>query len=171
MYSRAKLLGHPIHPMLVGFPVAFYALTLVTYVTYGATDDPFWLRIGIVANLAGVITAAAAAIPGFIDWAFGIPSGHPAKATGLQHMLLNVGALAFFAIDAALQAGRWSDPEPGSLVAVALAVVGFGLTLGAGFLGWKLVGEHHVGVALTREQERLDVVHAARISHPTNRHV
>lgn len=164
------MLGHPVHPMLVGFPVTFYATTLLTYAVYGATDDAFWLRVGIIANFAGVITAAVAAIPGFIDWAWGIPGGHPAKATGLQHLLLNVGALALFALDAGLQAGRWNDPQPGCLVAVGLAALGFALTLGAGFLGWKLVGEHHVGVELTAEQERLDIVHAARNSRPATHH-
>src|SRR6185436_4006263 len=77
MYSKAKVLGHPVHPMLVSFPIAFYTATLIAYGVYAATDNRFWFQLGVVANFAGVVTALAAAIPGFIDWAFGIPAGHP----------------------------------------------------------------------------------------------
>jgi uncharacterized membrane protein len=154
MYSKAKVLGHPIHPMLVGFPVAFYTATLISYIAYAASGDAFWFKVGVVANLAGVAGAAAAAIPGFIDWAFGIPNDHPAKATGLEHMLLNVGALAFFGINAFLQYGQWNDPNPAYRAAIALSAVGMGFVMAAGFLGWKLVQKHHVGVDVIGEEER-----------------
>ena len=39
MYSKAKLAGHPIHPMLVAFPIAFYTATVVTLIIYAATRD------------------------------------------------------------------------------------------------------------------------------------
>jgi uncharacterized membrane protein len=167
MYSKAKLLGHPVHPMLVGFPVAFYTATLASYGAYAATGDHFWFQLGVVANLAGVVGAAFAAVPGFIDWAMGIPSGHPAKAVGLEHLLLNVTALLLFGIDAYLQYGQWSDPTPSSGVAIALAAVGMGLTVAAGFLGWNMVQKHHVGIDLTADQPRIDIVQAGRDSRPS----
>ena len=164
MYSKAKVLGHPIHPMLVGFPVAFYTATLASYAAYAATGDHFWFHLGVVANLAGVVGAVLAAVPGFIDWAMGIPSGHPAKAVGLEHLLLNVGALTLFGIDGYLQYGRWNEPNPTFGVAIALAAVGMGLTLAAGFLGWNMVQKHHVGIDMTTEQQRIDIVDAGRLS-------
>jgi uncharacterized membrane protein len=164
MYSKARLLGHPIHPMLVGFPVAFYTATLASYGACVATGDHFWFQLGVVANLAGIVGAAFAAVPGFIDWAMGIPSGHPAKTVGLEHLLLNVGALTSFGIDAYLHYGQWNEPNPSSGVAVALAAVGMGLTLVAGFLGWNMVQKHHVGIDMTTEQEWIDIVHAGRPS-------
>jgi uncharacterized membrane protein len=168
MYTKAKLLGHPIHPMLVAFPVAFYSATVVAYVTCAVTGNQFVFRLGVVANVAGVVGAAAAAVPGFVDWAFGIPSGHPAKAIGLEHMLLNVGALGLFGTDAWIQYRQWSDPSPSYVAAIALAACGMALTLAAGFLGWKLVQKHHVGIDMTVEQERIDVVQASRPARATD---
>jgi uncharacterized membrane protein len=97
----------------------------------------------------------------------GIPSGHPAKAVGLEHLLLNLTALLLFGIDAYLQFGQWSEPNPSSGVAIALAAVGMGLTLAAGFLGWNMVQQHHVGIDLTAEQQRIDIVQAGRDSRPS----
>jgi uncharacterized membrane protein len=154
MYSKAKIAGHPIHPMLVAFPVAFYTSTLVAYAVYGASDNPFWFRVGFVANVAGVVMALLAAVPGFIDWAMGIPSHSKAKSVGLTHMLLNVGALVLFAINALLQSRQWELAAPDSTVATLLALIGVGLTLAAGFFGWALVQTHHVGVDLSGEQQR-----------------
>ena len=65
MYSKIKLFGHPIHPMLVGFPVTLYTATLVSYLIYGASGDAFWFRVGLAANFAGVAMALLTAIPGF----------------------------------------------------------------------------------------------------------
>lgn len=146
MKSKATILGHPIHPMLVGFPVAFYVATLAAYSLYGFTGDHFAFRVGVIANVVGVATAALAAIPGTIDWAFAIPNGHPAKSLGLEHMTLNVSALVLFGIDAYLQIPLWNATSPAPFIAIGLAGAGVILTLAAGYLGWKMVQAHHVGI-------------------------
>src|SRR3954462_4309431 len=86
MYSKIKIFGHPIHPMLIAYPVAFYTATLVCYLVYLLNGDPFWFQVGVIANWAGVVMAAVAAVPGFLDWMLGIPAGTAPKRTGLQHM-------------------------------------------------------------------------------------
>jgi uncharacterized membrane protein len=156
MYSKAKIAGHPIHPMLVAFPIAFYTATLVGFAAYALTGNPFWFRIGVVANIAGVGTALLAAVPGFIDWAFGVPTGSPAKTTGMIHMLVQVGALVVFAINAVLQWPKWDVVSPTVGASIVLPLLGVTLTMIGGALGWKLIGTHHVGVELTPEQERLE---------------
>ncbi len=148
--------------MLVGFPIAFYVATLAGYAAYAATGDRFWFQLGIVANVAGVVGAALATIPGFIDWAFGIPDGHRAKMVGLEHMLLNVGALVLFTVDAIVQGSQWNAASPRYFLALALAAAGMGLTLAAGFLGWEMIQKHHVGIDLTPEQHRIDIVASGR---------
>lgn len=171
MYSRAKILGHPIHPMLVGFPVAFYTGALLSYIVYAVNRDPFWFHIGVVSNIAGVVGAVLAAIPGLIDWGVGIPNDHPAKATGLEHMLLNVGALAFFGIDAYLQYSKWNEVAPTYASAIALAAIGMGFVMAAGFLGWKMVQKHHVGVDVIGEEERYFEISTSRTGHSAIRRV
>lgn len=152
MHSKVKIAGHPLHPMLVGFPVTLYVATLGSFVAYGLGAEAFWFRVGVYANLAGVVAAALAAVPGFIDWAFGVPSGTPAKRTGLAHMALNVSALLVFALNVSLQWSHRLETAPKLGLSIALASVGVALTIAAGFLGWKLVQTHHVGVELTPRQ-------------------
>lgn len=156
MYSKAKLLGHPIHPMLVAFPVAFYTGSLVAFIVYAATTNLFWFRVANVANWAGVATAAVAAIPGVIDWATGIPRRSAAKSTGLLHAALNVSALVAFLICGVIGSNHWDDVVPPAAFGVVLSAIGVLLTLPAGFLGWSLVQDHHVGVQLTPAQEQLE---------------
>jgi uncharacterized membrane protein len=146
MYSKIKLFGHPIHPMLVAYPIAFYTATFVTYLVYLIGGDVFWFRVGVAANIAGVVMAAVAAVPGFLDWATGIPADSPAKATGLRHMALNVVALLLFLIAAILTAGQATAATPDAGVPLVLALLGVLCTVGAGFFGWTLIQTHHVGV-------------------------
>jgi len=156
MYSKAKLFGHPIHPMLVAFPVAFYTGTFVAFVNYAATHDPFWFRLATVANWAGVLMAVVAAVPGLIDWATGIPRQSPAKSVGLVHMSLNVLALVVFFINAMIYSNRWNEPLPAAGTGIVFGAIGVLLTMAAGFLGWSLVQDHHVGVQLSTEQQMLE---------------
>lgn len=160
MYSKAKILGHPLHPMLVGFPVAFYTATLVAFIAYASSMDAFWFRVGVVANWAGVIMAGLAAVPGFIDWAVGIPRTSPARKTGLIHMALNVGVLVLFIINGVMASNHWDEALPTGGTGIPLSLIGVLLTLASGFLGWSLVQDHHVGIRLTPQQEQLEPKHA-----------
>ena len=176
MYSKAKILGHPIHPMLVAFPITFYTSTLITFIVYAATMNRFWYSVACVANWAGVVTAAVAAVPGLVDWATGIPRRSPAKRQGLIHMALNVTALLAFLINAVIATNRWDEVLPPGGTGIVLSAIGVLLTLPAGFLGWSLVQDHHVGVQLSPEQERLEPLNApapgeqVRPSRPATSH-
>jgi uncharacterized membrane protein len=171
MYSKAKIMGHPIHPMLVGFPVTFYTSTLIAFIVYSASHNRFWFDVAVVLNWAGVGTAALAAVPGLVDWATGIPRGAPAKKTGLIHMGLNVGALTAFLINALMATELWNEAAPNPGTGIVLSAIGVLLTLPAGFLGWSLVQDHHVGVRLTSAQEalepkRVETSHHSQTSQP-----
>jgi uncharacterized membrane protein len=155
MYSKVKILGHPIHPMLIAYPIALYTSTLLAYIIYAVNKDPFFFKAAVAANIAGVVMAAVAAVPGFIDWAVGIPSGTAAKSHGLTHMLLNVTALVIFIINAVIHTGNWKNPS-GEGSGIILALLGVLCTIGAGYFGWTMIQTDHVGVELSPEQERLD---------------
>ena len=147
MSSKVKHFGHPIHPMLVAYPIAFYTATLVAYLIYQfGGQDQFWFRVAIVANIAGVVMAVLAALPGFIDWAMGIPGETEAKQVGLRHMLLNVVALVLFIALAVINTGKWDAAAPGAALGIGLALVGVLLTVAAGAHGWTLIQTHHVGI-------------------------
>lgn len=157
MYTKARIAGHPIHPALIAFPVAFYTATVVALLVHVGTGDPFWYRVAMWTNVSGVVMAAVAAIPGAIDL-FTLPRLSRARVTGLRHAGFNVLALVLFAISAVIlwrnvhgvpdDAGvfRLDDTAP-----LVLGIVGLLSTITAGMLGWTLVQTHHVGIRPTRQ--------------------
>ena len=156
MYSKAKIGDHPIHPMLVAFPITFYILTFVGFIVFSfISPNTFWYKLAYFSNFAAVGTALLAAIPGFIDWAFGVPRNTIAKKRGLIHMVLNLVTLALFVLSAYLIYGTWNSPQyPGNIV-LLLTGAGALLVLAAGYYGWEMIGQHKVGVSMSPEQERL----------------
>ena len=163
MLSKVRIAGHPIHPMLVAFPIALYVATVVTLLAHVATGDVFWFRVALWSNIAGVVMAAVAAIPGFIDL-ISLPRHSRAQNTGIRHAAFNVLALALFAISAVLlyrSAGNTLSVASGHYhIAVsaplALSILGVLSTLAAGWLGWTMVQTHHVGVKPLAGREVLE---------------
>ena len=139
--------------MLIAFPVACYTGTLVGFAVYAANGHLFWLNLAIALSIAGVGGAVLAAIPGLADWAFGIPRDSAAKMIGLFHAALNVTALGLFAADIAIYFPNWNGPAVSATLGIVLSAIGVAVTIGAGFLGWTLVQDYHVGIRLAPEQE------------------
>lgn len=154
MYTKARIAGHPIHPMLVAFPVALYVATVVTLFVHIVTGDSFWFRAALWANIGGVATAVLAAIPGFVDL-INLPRHSRAQRTGLRHAAFNVLALGLFAISAVMlyrTAGGTAMIPGGAYrfdvtAPFVLSILGALSTVAAGWLGWTLVQTHHVGIA------------------------
>ena len=71
--STAAVLGHPIHPMLVPFPLAFLVGALATDLAASATRDPFWSRASAWLLGAGAVTGVLAGAVGSIDYLHGPP--------------------------------------------------------------------------------------------------
>lgn len=147
MNTKIKIAGHPVHPMLTAFPIAFYTAALACFIIYAVNGDVFWFLIAVVANIAGVGSALLAAIPGVIDWLY-LPDNSNAKTTGSLHMLLNVTALFLFGTNAFIQFPKCSVATPDSVLAIILTACGVAVTMAAGFQGWKMVQTHHVGIDL-----------------------
>src|SRR2546421_9343822 len=132
VYSRIKIAGHPVHPMLVACPVASYTGTLVGYAVYAANGHQFWLNLAIALNLIGVCAAALAALPGLADWAFGIPRDSAAKKVGMIHAGLNVIGLGLFLAAVVSYAADWNGPPTSATLGVVLSAIGLALTAVAG---------------------------------------
>src|SRR4051794_6427844 len=107
---QGKPLGHPLHPMLVHFPIGLYVLSLVLDVaSFAAADGRPFVRAAFYALLFGEITALAAAVPGFVDWA-DIRSDHRAKKVGAYHMALNLVMVALYGVSLLLRWGARDRP-------------------------------------------------------------
>lgn len=148
MLTKARVAGHPIHPMIIAFPVALYVCTAVALIVFGGTSDPFWFRLAFWTNLAGIVMAAAAAIPGAVDL-FTLPGHTRARATGYKHAALNVAALVLFVISCILLGERWRAGTLSYAAPLVLSLCGVAITIGAGWFGWMMVQTHHVGVKPT----------------------
>ena len=66
--STAKIAGHPIHPMLVPFPIAFFTLALVMDIAYWQTSNLNWKHFAEWLLLAGLVFGALAAVAGAVDF-------------------------------------------------------------------------------------------------------
>ena len=142
MESRAKLLGHAIHPIMIVFPLGLLSTGVIFDVIYLLWGNPTFATVAYYMFAAGIIGGFAAAIFGAIDW-LAIPSGTRAKSVGVYHAFGNVVALLFFI-------GSWwlrrDVPERPETMASILAIAGLGFALVGGWLGGELVERLGVGV-------------------------
>jgi uncharacterized membrane protein len=142
MNSKAKLLGHPIHQMLIVFPLGLLATSLVFDIVYKATGNPRWADIAFVMIACGIVGGLLAAVFGLVDW-LAIPQGTRAKRVGAWHGIGNVVVVGVFAISWLLRYG--ATAYAGS-VPLVLSIVAVGVALVTGWLGGELVDRLGVGV-------------------------
>lgn len=141
MKSRALLLGHPVHQMLVVFPLGLLATAVIFDVIQIATDNPDWSRIAYWMMASGIVGALLAAPFGTIDW-LAIPQGTRAKRIGAVHGLGNAMVSLLFVVSWLL---RSPDEAPGA-AALICSFAGAGLSLLTAWLGGELVSRLGVGV-------------------------
>jgi uncharacterized membrane protein len=143
MESKVKLLGHPIHPMLIVFPLGLLITVVIFDVVYLATDNTSFATASFWCIAAGIIGGLLAAVFGLIDW-INIPAGTRAKSVGLWHGVGNVVVVALFALSWWL---RYNDPATvPSTLAFVLGLIGVGIGAFTGWMGGELVDRLGVGV-------------------------
>lgn len=158
MKSKAQIKGHPIHPILVCFPIAFYIGTFV-FDILAAANDPAFLHTAYNLNIAAIGTALLAAVPGLIDYMNTVPPGSSAKKRGGKHALANIIVLVLFTV--AFFFRRISE-NPQYTTIIILEAVGVCLLLFAGWLGGTLVYRNQIGVDIRYadagkwKEERID---------------
>ncbi|MFZ7095363.1 DUF2231 domain-containing protein [Luteimonas dalianensis] len=140
--SVMAIAKHPIHPMLVTFPIAFLSSVPLVDVAYLLFSDPFWARVGLWLNIAGLGLGVVAGIVGTLDLILVRVARRHVSAW--SHFLVAVMALALAALGVWL---RWPDPAaavwPWGLVQGGVMV---GVVMVAGWLGGSLSFQHGIGV-------------------------
>ena len=142
MESKVKFAGHPVHPMLIVFPLGLLATAVIFDIVYLISGNSQWTLVAYYMVGAGVIGGLAAAVFGWLDW-FAIPNGTRAKRIGLLHGVGNVIVLALFMLSWVLRRDNPEMPPTGAIVA---GLVGFVLAALTGWLGGELVNRLGVGV-------------------------
>jgi uncharacterized membrane protein len=142
MESKTKVLGHPLHPMLIVFPVGLLATAVIFDIIYLVTRNPTLATVSFYMIAAGAAGGLLAAIFGFIDW-LALPTSR-AKTIGGWHGIGNVVVVVLFAVSWLLR-GNNANFVPSGL-ALLLSFAGIALALVTSWIGGELVYRLGVGV-------------------------
>lgn len=142
MAGKINFLGHPVHPMVIVYPLAFLTAAVVLDIAYWITANTFLSSISFWCVVVGVLSGLFAAIFGFADW-LALPTGTRAKRIGLWHAGVMDTVIILFAISWWL---RYSAPAAPSVTAIVLEIIGILFGLLGGWLGGELVYRLSVGV-------------------------
>jgi uncharacterized membrane protein len=137
--GKATLAGHPIHPMLIPFPIGLFGGAVISDIITLTGHPDFWPRMSVALIGFGIIAALLAAVFGFVDY-FTAPMPPPVKKTATTHMILNlivvlVYVAAFFI--------RVADPVSG--FGYVLTFAGIVLLVASGWYGGHLAYVGGVG--------------------------
>ena len=144
--TPASVAKHPLHAILVAFPVALWTFSLVCDLVYRFAGGPLiWNEMAWYTMVAGIVGAVVAAVPGLIDF-FSI-SDPRAGRIGLAHLIINVSLMILFSANAWLRTSTALANAPGGVLPLALSIVGVGALLVSGWLGGEMIYVHKVGVA------------------------
>jgi uncharacterized membrane protein len=142
MEAKARLLGHPVHQMLIVLPLGLLSTAVIFDIIHllggglQIAQAAYWMIA------AGVIAGLVSAPFGLIDW-LGVPVGTRAKRIGAIHGIGNVIVVGLFAVSWLL---RRPLPESPQSSAYVFSFLGFALAAVTGWLGGELVGRLGVGV-------------------------
>jgi uncharacterized membrane protein/nitrite reductase/ring-hydroxylating ferredoxin subunit len=140
--SKANIKGHPLHPILVSFPIVLFIGTFIVDIIFITTNDLFFEQLAKYLEAAGIISALLAAIPGIIDYYFTVPPESSAMKRATKHGLINITMLLIFTF--ALLIRR--DQETSIFLVTGLEATGVILLTTAGWLGGTLVIRNQIGV-------------------------
>ncbi len=140
--STASIAGHPLHAMLVPIPIACFAGTLITDITYAKTANMQWANMSAWMLTIGLVVALFAVIAGLVDFL------GDRRIRDLQAVWIHAGGNAVALILAIINAfihsrDAYTSVVPWGLVLSALTVLILAVT---GWMGWELVYRHRVGV-------------------------
>ncbi|WP_179559596.1 DUF2231 domain-containing protein [Microbacterium sp. AK009] len=142
--------GHPFHPILVTIPIGAWTASLVFDLIGIFVDDPTPYVVGArILIIVGLVGAVLAAVWGFLDY-LQLERETPAQKTGLVHMLLNLGAMALFAVNLIVR--FLGDDDEVSVLGLILTLVALAALSLSGWLGGKLAYTYGVRVADEQKQ-------------------
>lgn len=142
MKSKVNIKSHPLHPILIPFPIAFFTGTLICHLAGWLLNKDGLLVTAYYLNIGGIAFALLAAIPGFIDFLYTVPPKSSGKKRAAKHGIINVVMLLCFIIAFFLRRNESSS----DIILALLEVVGVSLMVIAGWLGGTLVYRNQIGV-------------------------
>jgi uncharacterized membrane protein/nitrite reductase/ring-hydroxylating ferredoxin subunit len=142
MKSKAHIKSHPLHPILVAFPIAFFiGAFLFDALSFFRNRDAFW-QTGNYLAIAGIAGALVAAIPGIIDYFYAVPPESSAKKRATQHGVINLLNMCVFGFATYYR----NRPEANEYMVLGAEGLGIILLSIAGWMGGTLVYRNQIGV-------------------------
>lgn len=147
MKTPASICKHPIHPMLIVFPIGLWIFSLACDLlrVAGASGEA-WSNVAFLTMIGGLIGALCAAVPGFIDLFFYKGGAPPVKKIALIHMAINLTVVVLYAINIWLRATNPAGVGTSLSTPVVLSIIGVALLFVSGWLGGQMVHVYGVGV-------------------------
>jgi len=143
MRARASTGSHPIHPMLVFFPLALWISSFAFDIIGTLTQNDVLWAAGFYLIIGGCAGAALAAVPGVIDLFSVVPRNSSARRRGYLHGGLNSLTLLLFIFIAWRRGNPAMQPDTASLL---LSLLGVAAVIYSGWLGATLVYRNQIGV-------------------------
>lgn len=141
--STLRIAGHPIHPMLVPFPIVCFAAAFATDLAYWRTTGVMWQQFSVWLLTAGLIFGGLAVVAGLIDF-IGSRRVRSLRAAWL-HALGAVLVLGLSLVNVLVHSrDGYTAVVPQGLILSGLVVVILAFT---GWMGGAMVYRHRVGVA------------------------
>ena len=139
MQGKATIAGHPVHPMVVTFPIGCFVAAIVCDIISIWAGPAFWAPMASWLLVFGIIGGLVAAFFGFVDY-LTAPMTAQAKNVAAWHMTLNIAVIVIFGVACAV---RFHDHT--SVAGYALTVLGIIVLCIAGALGGDIAHRHLVG--------------------------
>ncbi len=149
--STAKIADHPIHPMLISFPIAFFVATLGCDLAFWTTGGAAWAQAAIWLLGAGLVMAAFAAVAGVIEI---LGDG---RIRALNDVWWHAGGnVVVVLIELYNWISRYAEGTGAILPkGLILSAISVGILLFTGWKGWEMVYRHRVAVADENDRPRL----------------
>jgi uncharacterized membrane protein/nitrite reductase/ring-hydroxylating ferredoxin subunit len=144
-FLEGKPLRHPLHPMLVHFPIGLFILSLLLDLgSLAFPSTPNLFREAFYVMLLGIIGALIAAVPGLVDYT-DIRNDHPGKRTATAHLILNLIVVGLYGINLGIRSSTLNavTTPVGPLI---LSLIGIALLSVSGYLGGRLVYDEGISV-------------------------
>lgn len=141
MRSKVRVLGSPLHPLLITLPVGLWISSLIADVIFLATGLGFWALLATWMMIFGLVGAVIAAIPGLIDYLKIVPQQGPARQMATRHGLVNSLLILLYALNIGLRISNGVGGLEIGLNALSVLILGY-----SGWLGGHVAHVHRVGV-------------------------
>jgi uncharacterized membrane protein len=146
--STASIGGHPLHPMVIPFPIASFVGAFLCDLVMLNNASPFWQTAALYLLGAGIVMAAVAAVLGLIDF-FGEPRIR-ALSDAWMHAGANVLAVVIEAYNFYIRYAGTGSKNTGLILSLIVVCI----LLFSGWKGWGMVYKHHVAVSDVAERPR-----------------